>query len=70
MRERRAAELRRLGTSEGGMAEQLALAEVCAEATSAPQYVVPVLSLAYMRFRTDFLEPLLAESSLNLLDDK
>ena len=52
------------------MAEQLALAEVCAEATSAPQYVVPVLSLAYMRFRTDFLEPLLAESSLDLLDEK
>ena len=27
------------------MAEQLALAEVCAEVASAPEYVVPVLSL-------------------------
>ena len=51
------------------MAEQLALAEACAEATSAPEYVVPVLSLAYMRFRTDFLEPLFAES-LDVLDEK
>ena len=52
------------------MAEQLVLAEVCAEATGGPQYVVPALSLAYMPFRANFLEPLLAESSLNLLDDK
>ena len=29
---------------------------------------MPVLSLAYMRFRTDFLGPLLAES-LNVLDN-
>jgi len=46
MRERRAAELRLWGASEGGVAKQLALAEACAEATSAPEYVVPVPSLA------------------------
>ena len=60
MRERRAAELRRWGAPEGGTAEQLALAEACAEAASAPEHVVPVLSLAYRRFRTEVLEPLLA----------
>jgi hypothetical protein len=60
MRERRAAELRRWGAPEGGTAEQLALAEACAEAASAPEHVVPILSLAYRRFRTEVLEPLLA----------
>lgn len=60
MRERRAAELRRWGAPEGATAEQLALAEACAEAASAPEHVVPVLSLAYRRFRTEVLEPLLA----------
>ncbi len=60
MRERRAAELRRWGAPEGATAEQLALAEACAEAASAPEHVVPVLSLTYRRFRTEVLEPLLA----------
>jgi hypothetical protein len=60
MRERRAAELRRWGAPEGATTEQLALAEACAEAASAPEHVVPVLSLAYRRFRTEVLEPLLA----------
>jgi len=60
MRERRAAELRRWGAPEGGTVEQLALAEACAEAASAPEHVVPVLSLAYRRFRTEVLGPLLA----------
>jgi hypothetical protein len=60
MRERRAAELRRWGAPEDATAEQLALAEACAEAASAQEHVVPVLSLAYRRFRTDVLEPLLA----------
>ncbi len=57
MRERRAAELRRWGAPEGATAEQLALAEACAEAASAPEHVVPVLSLTYRRFRTEVLEP-------------
>jgi hypothetical protein len=60
MRERRAAELRRWGAPEGATAEQLALAEACAEAASAPEHVVPALSLGYRRFRTEVLEPLLA----------
>ncbi len=60
MRERRAAELRRWGAPEGATTEQLALAEACAEAASAPEHVVPVLSLAYRRFRTEVLEPLIA----------
>ena len=68
MRERRAPDLRRWGTTDGGITEQLALAEACM-ATGASLYVVPVHSLAYRRFRTDFLEPLLAES-VNLLDKK
>ncbi|KAI0252688.1 hypothetical protein BJV78DRAFT_1373598 [Lactifluus subvellereus] len=59
LRERRAAELRRWGAPDGGTAEQLAQAEACAEAASAPGRVVPVLSLAYRCFRTEVLEPLL-----------
>lgn len=61
MQKHRAAELRRWGASpDGATAEQLALAEACAEAGSALECVVPVLSLAYRRFRTEVLEPLLA----------
>ncbi|KAF8272354.1 hypothetical protein EI94DRAFT_337425 [Lactarius quietus] len=59
MRERRTAELRRWGAPDGATAEQLAQAEACAKAASALDRVVPVLSLAYRRFRTDVLEPLL-----------
>ncbi|KAH9964541.1 hypothetical protein BC827DRAFT_1085935, partial [Russula dissimulans] len=60
MRERRVAELRRWGAPDGSTPAQLALAEACAEAASSPERVVPVLSLAYRRFRTEVLEPLLA----------
>jgi len=59
MHERRVAELRRWGAPDGATAEQLALAEACAEAGSAPECIVPVLSLSYRRFRTEVLEPLL-----------
>lgn len=59
MRERRTAELRRRGAPDGATAEQLAQAEACAEAASAPDRVVPILSLAYRRFRTEVLELLL-----------
>jgi hypothetical protein len=59
MRERRTAELRRWGAPEGATVEQLLQAEACAEAASALDRVVPVLSLAYRRFRTEVLEPLL-----------
>jgi len=60
MRERRVAELRRWGAPDGATAAQLVLAEACAEAASSPERIVPVLSLAYRRFRTEVLEPLLA----------
>jgi hypothetical protein len=60
MHERRAGELRRWGAPDGATAEQLVLAEACAQAGSAQECVVPVLSLAYRRFRTEVLEPLLA----------
>lgn len=60
MREWRTAELRRWGAPlEGATAEQLARAEACAEAASAVDRVVPILSLAYRRFRKEVLEPLL-----------
>ena len=59
MRERRTTELRRWGAPEGATVEQLAQASACAEAASALDRVVPVLSLAYRRFRTEVLEPLL-----------
>ncbi|KAI9445523.1 hypothetical protein H4582DRAFT_933193 [Lactarius indigo] len=59
MRERRAAELRRWGAPDGATAEQLARAEACAEAASALDRVVPILSLAYRHFRMEVLEPLL-----------
>lgn len=59
MRERRTAELRRWGAPDAATAEQLAHAEACAEAASALDRVVPILSLAYKRFRTEVLEPLL-----------
>ena len=59
MRERRTVELRRWGALDGATAEQLAEAEACAEAASALDRVVPVLSLAYRRFRMEVLEPLL-----------
>ena len=59
MRERRAAELRRWGTPDGATVEQRGRAEACAEAASAVDRVVPILSLAYRRFRTEVLEPLL-----------
>jgi hypothetical protein len=59
MRERRAAELRKWGAQDERTTEQLAQAEACAEAASVSGRVVPVLSLAYRRFRTEVLEPLL-----------
>ncbi|KAI9460177.1 hypothetical protein BJY52DRAFT_282272 [Lactarius psammicola] len=59
MRERRAAELRRWGAPDGATTEQLARAEACAEAASELDRIVPILSLAYRRFRTEVLEPLL-----------
>ncbi|KAF8060973.1 Cullin repeat-like-containing domain protein [Lyophyllum atratum] len=60
LRERRLDELKKWGYEEGDSSELLAIAEACAEAASPPDRVVPVISLAYRRFRTEFFEPLLA----------
>ncbi|KZV95600.1 hypothetical protein EXIGLDRAFT_467223 [Exidia glandulosa HHB12029] len=57
-RERRAEELRKWGYTDG--AESLAQAEARAEAASSPDRIIPVSSLGMRRWRTDFLEPLLA----------
>ena len=60
LRERRVEELRKWGWDEGGSAELLAQAEACAEAASPLDRVVPLSALALRRFRTEFMEPLLA----------
>ncbi|TFK57670.1 hypothetical protein OE88DRAFT_1671817 [Heliocybe sulcata] len=59
LKERRTEELKKWGYEDGGPAELLAQAEAYAEAASAPDRVVPLLSLAYKRFRIDCIEPLL-----------
>lgn len=51
-------ELKKWGYRHGGAS--VAPAEACAEAASLPDCVVPISSLAIRRFRTEFVEPLLA----------
>ncbi|KAG5642504.1 hypothetical protein DXG03_002701 [Asterophora parasitica] len=60
MKEMRKEELKKWGYEEGDAGDRLAAAEACAEAASARDRVVPIVSLAHRRFRTDFFEPLLA----------
>jgi hypothetical protein len=60
LREKRTDELKKWGYEDGDSGELMALAEACAEASSPLDRVVPVSSLALRRFRTEFLEPLLA----------
>ncbi|KAF8417731.1 hypothetical protein L210DRAFT_3427883 [Boletus edulis BED1] len=60
LRERRVEELKKWGYEEGGLAETLVLAEQRAEAASTLNCVVPLAALALRRFRTEFIEPLLA----------
>ncbi|KAG6372842.1 hypothetical protein JVT61DRAFT_7268 [Boletus reticuloceps] len=60
LRERRVEELKKWGYEEGGLAETLALAKQCVEAASTLDCVVPLAALALRRFRTEFIEPLLA----------
>jgi hypothetical protein len=60
LREKRTEELKKWGFEEGGPAELLSQAEACAEAGSPPDRVVSVSSLAHRRFRTEFVDPLLA----------
>ncbi|KAF8451040.1 hypothetical protein L210DRAFT_3687771 [Boletus edulis BED1] len=60
LKERRVEELKKWGYEEGGLAETLALAEQRAEAVSTLNCIVPLAALALRRFRTEFIEPLLA----------
>jgi hypothetical protein len=60
LKERKVVELKTWGYVDGGSSDLLALAEACAEAASPPDRVIPVSSLAMRRFRTEFIEPLLA----------
>ncbi|KAH7883966.1 hypothetical protein F5I97DRAFT_1813352 [Phlebopus sp. FC_14] len=60
LKERRVEELKKWGYEEGGSAEQLAQAELCAEAASSLDRVVTLAAVALRRFRTEFIEPLLA----------
>lgn len=60
LKERRVEELKKWGYEENGSAEALALAEQRAEAASTPDRVIPLVALALRRFRTEFIEPLLA----------
>ncbi|KAG6814432.1 hypothetical protein H0H92_007435 [Tricholoma furcatifolium] len=65
LKEKRADELKKWGYKEGGSIELLAAAEASAEASSPPDRVVNILSLAHRRFRTEFFEPLLAVPKIN-----
>ncbi|KAL4068409.1 hypothetical protein V8B97DRAFT_1873368 [Scleroderma yunnanense] len=60
LKERRVEELKKWGYEVGGSPEQFAEAELCAEAASSLDRVVPLEALALRRFRTEFVEPLLA----------
>ncbi|KAF7797085.1 hypothetical protein EIP86_008277 [Pleurotus ostreatoroseus] len=60
VKERKTEELKKWGYKDGATAEQLALAEACAEAASQPTCVVPLTSLAHRRFRTTVIDALLA----------
>ena len=58
--EKRMDELKRWGYKVGGPPEKLAEAELCAEAASSLDRIVPLEALALRWFRTKFLESLLA----------
>jgi hypothetical protein len=60
MQDFRADELRKWGYRDGGPPENVTAAEARAEAASAHDRIVPLLSLAYRRFRVDVVDPLLA----------
>ena len=60
LKEKRVDELKKWGYEVGGPPEKLAAAELCAEAASSLDRVVPLEALALRRFRTEFVEPLLA----------
>jgi len=60
LKERRAQELKKWGYEGDGSVQSLVLAEQRAEAASALDRVVQLEALALRRFRTEFIEPLLA----------
>ncbi|KAK7464775.1 hypothetical protein VKT23_005982 [Stygiomarasmius scandens] len=60
LRERRTEELKKWGYVDGGSGELMADAEACAEAASSPDRIIHIAALAHRRFRTEFIEPLLA----------
>ena len=53
-------ELKKWGYSDSNSGDQATFAESCAEAASSLDRVVPISSLALRRFRTEFIDPLLA----------
>ncbi|KAG9314724.1 hypothetical protein JVU11DRAFT_5533 [Chiua virens] len=60
LKEKRVEELKKWGYEENGSTDSLALAEQRAEAASTLDRVVPLGALALRRFRTEFIEPLMA----------
>lgn len=60
LQQRRTEELKKWGYTEGDPPDALAVAEASVEAASPLDRVVPLSSLAYRRFRTEVMEPLLA----------
>lgn len=59
-KDKRLEELKKWGYSDSDSGDQVAFAESCAEAASSLDRVVPISSLALRRFRTEFIDPLLA----------
>lgn len=64
LKEKRMDELKKWGYEAGGPPAKLAEAELCAEAASPLDRVVPLGALALRRFRTEFVEPLLAAPNM------
>ncbi|KAF9454948.1 hypothetical protein P691DRAFT_691126, partial [Macrolepiota fuliginosa MF-IS2] len=58
-------EMKRWGYEDGDSKERATMAEACAEAASSVDRIVPVLSLARRRFRTEVFEPLLVSPKPN-----
>ena len=59
-KDKRLEALKKWGYSDNDSGDQAAFAESCAEAASSLDRVVPISSLALRRFRTEFIDPLLA----------
>ncbi|KAI6136982.1 hypothetical protein F5141DRAFT_1209263 [Pisolithus sp. B1] len=60
LEKKRMQEIKKWGYRDGGSPQQLVQAELCAEAASPLDRVVTLEALALRRFRTEFVEPLLA----------